>query len=250
MERQLSRGHIVPFVVWVGAIAVLTLLERLVLLPPLTVVWVYAFKTIVCGGLFLWLRPWRVYQPLQRRNVVPAVAIGLAVALLWIAPETEWLGGLWPAAQQFYHKWLILMPGGWPEYFDPAIFPALPPGFSGVVYDPAICGWPLTLMRVVGSVMVIAVIEEFFFRGFLLRWIREHDFWKVPLTQWHAGSFWTVVVVFGFEHDRWLVGLVAGVAYGLLALKRGDIWATALAHVVTNGALAGYVLMYGRFGFW
>ncbi len=248
--RLLTRGHVVPFLMWVGAIAALAAAERVASLPPLTGAWIYAAKAAVCAALFLWWRPWRIYPPLRLRNLVPAVAAGLGVAVFWILPETVWFGQTFPAAQGFYHRWLILMPGGYPDYYDPALFPRLPPGFAGALYDPSVCGWGLALARAAGSALVIAVIEEFFFRGFLYRWLRKSEFWNIPLVRWDTAAFCIVVALFGFEHDRWLAGLAAGAVYGALAVRTGDLWAAAVAHGLTNAALGAYVLLGGRYGFW
>ena len=246
----LTRGHVAPFLVWIGCIAALAVAARFWNVPVRISPWVYAAKAIVCAGLFLWWRPWRIYPRLQMRNLGWAVVIGVAVAALWILPETPWFGRLCPSAQAFYHRWFILMPGAYPDYYDPVTFPQLPLGFVGMVYAPAVCGWGLALARLVGSALVIAVIEEFFFRGFLYRWLRQEAFWTIPLIRWDRATFWIVVLVFGFEHDRWLAGMAAGALYGLLAVRTGDLWAAVVAHGLTNATLGAYVLLCGRYGFW
>lgn len=88
-------------------------------------------------------------------------------------------------------------------------------------------------VRLVGSAFVIAVAEELFFRRWLQRW---------------AGLGWTVVL-FAVEHDRYLVGAVAALAYGILARRRG-LFAAIVAHSVTNLALGLYVLKTGEWQFW
>ena len=59
-----------------------------------------------------------------------------------------------------------------------------------------------------------------------------------------------VSVCFGLEHDRWLAGIFAGLAYGLVAIRTRDIWAAVMAHVVTNLLLGLYVLAVGAYSFW
>jgi uncharacterized protein len=97
---------------------------------------------------------------------------------------------------------------------------------------------------------VIAVIEEFFWRGFLYRWLLGREFLKVDLGRFNAVLFIAVAVLFGIEHDRWLAGIVAGAAYGLLLLRTRDIWAVAAAHGVTNFLLGWYVLATGAYELW
>ena len=100
-------------------------------------------------------------------------------------------------------------------------------------FDPEVCGWPLTLVRLAGSAFVIAVAEELFFRKWLM------DF----------AGFWWMVALFAIEHDRWAVGAAAGAVYGFLALKKGLASAIA-AHVVTNFVLGLWVIWRGDWQFW
>jgi len=72
----------------------------------------------------------------------------------------------------------------------------------------------------------------------------------VPLRAFDMQAFWTVAAVFALEHDRWAAGLLAGVVYGWLAVRTGDVWTAALAHGVTNLALGVYVIVSRQYGFW
>lgn len=244
-----AAAHVVPFLLWVLVVGVLGLLpERLV--PRLLLPWSYALKSVLCAGLFLWYRPWQWYPACRWRNLPLALLAGVAVAVLWILPETPWAHAAFPALQEFYHRWLILWPGALPDYFHPEFYPALPPEHPSLAYSPGECGWGLTLAKLAGSAFVIAVIEEFFFLGFLYRWLCRHDFLKQPLTALEWQPFLTMLLLFGFEHDRWLAGLVAGAVYGWLMLRTGDLWSAAIAHVTTNLLLGGYVVLSGQYGFW
>ena len=89
------------------------------------------------------------------------------------------------------------------------------------------------LVRLFGSAFVISVAEELFFRRWLMRF----------------AGFWWMVALFAVEHDRWLVGAIAGVLYGWLALRKGLVSAI-VAHVTTNLALGLYVLETGKWQFW
>lgn len=249
-DRIVFWGHIAPFAVWVGVILLLQAAETVSLCPRWLYPWSYALKTFACAALFLWLKPWRVYAPLRLAHLPLALSVGVAVAVLWILPELPAVGRLWPGLQVFYHRWLIMMPGSLPDYYNPDFYPALPPGHLARAYMPQEAGWVLTLIKLVGSACVIAVIEEFFFRGFFYRWLRRSRFWEIPLGSFDAQAFWTVAVVFGLEHDRWFAGLFAGVAYGWLAIKTDNIWSAAIAHFITNLLLGIFVILSGQYGFW
>lgn len=88
-------------------------------------------------------------------------------------------------------------------------------------------------VRLVGSAFVISVAEELFFRKWLIGF----------------AGFWWMVALFAIEHDRWLVGAIAGVAYGLLYLRKG-LLAAIVAHATTNLVLGLWVLRSGQWQFW
>jgi CAAX prenyl protease-like protein len=52
------------------------------------------------------------------------------------------------------------------------------------------------------------------------------------------------------EHDRWLAGLIAGVAYNALYYRTRSLKACILAHGVTNLGLGIYVLTANQWRFW
>lgn len=88
-------------------------------------------------------------------------------------------------------------------------------------------------VRLVGSAFVISVAEELFFRKWLIGF----------------AGFWWMVALFAVEHDRWLVGALAGVAYGAVYLRRG-LFSAVVAHAVTNLVLGLWVLKTGQWQFW
>ena len=161
------------------------------------------------------------------RGVLFGLAGGLAVCALWIAPEYS----------TWYRTWLEL----------PIGVPPPPPEPSP--YEPAVCGWPLTIAKLAGSAFVIAPAEEVFFRSFLYRRLQARDFRAVPLSRFDLSSFLWVVALFTLEHDRPVVAAIAGAAYGLLAIRFG-LGSAIVAHVVTNLALGLHVIYRGEWWFW
>lgn len=101
-------------------------------------------------------------------------------------------------------------------------------------YSPATCGWPFTVAKLAASAFVIPAAEELFFRKWLV------DF----------AGFWWMVALFAVEHgERWHVGAVAGIVYGVLASRFG-IKSAIIAHSVTNLVLGLYVVIFDRWAFW
>lgn len=91
----------------------------------------------------------------------------------------------------------------------------------------------LLAVRLIGSAFVISAAEELFFRKWLIKF----------------AGFWWMVALFAIEHDRWLVGAIAGVAYGFLYLRKGLLGAI-IAHAVTNLVLGLWVLGRAQWQFW
>ena len=251
-SKWLLAAHTAPFLVWIGAMLALDIAEKFTDMPRMALPWVYAAKTVVCGMLLLWLRPWQggADDTARRDAVALPVFVGLLVAALWILPETPWVASRWPGFHAFYNTWLITPLGKMPAYYDAIFFPSPPPSHASLAYSPAECGWGLTLMKMLGTTLVIATAEEWFFRGFLYRWLRNQNFTEIPMKIFDAPYFWVVVAVFAFEHDRWLGGAMAGVAYGWLVVRTGRVFPAVVAHALTNFVLGVYVILSKQYGFW
>jgi len=185
--------------------------------------WIYPLQTLICAGLLA--HGWRYYAlELPRPSAaVIATGIGLLALVLWIAPQ-QWLG----AAPRL-------------DGFEPAFFGA--------------DGWPYTLnlaLRFLRLVIVVPLVEEIFWRGFLLRYLVHEDFTNVPMGTFSWRSFSIVTVGFCLEHSPadWPAAVLTGVLYNFVAYRTRSLSACVLAHAVTNALLGGYILRTGQWGFW
>ncbi len=221
--RWVIASHIVPFILWVGVMS----------LPMNDVGLRYALQVSVSLLALLVLRPWRYYAALDIRLLPLSCVVGVGVAVIWILPESRWIQQV-PVLYEFYGRYFI-------RGSDSG---------SGQLFAPDHCGWFFSLIRLGGSAFVIAVIEEFFWRGFFMRWLAKMDFLSVAPAKVGPWVFWVTAIAFGFEHNRWLVGILAGLAYGQFYRWTGNIYAVAVAHVVTNLLLGLYVLASGSYYFW
>jgi len=105
--------------------------------------------------------------------------------------------------------------------------------------------------RILGSALVVPVIEELFWRGWLMRWLIRTDFLAVPLGSYLPGAFWITAILFASEHGPyWDVGLAAGVLYNWWMIRTRSLADCILAHAVTNACLAAYVLSAGKWQYW
>jgi CAAX prenyl protease-like protein len=106
------------------------------------------------------------------------------------------------------------------------------------------------LFRVLGAVIVVPVMEELFWRAFLIRWLVNENFKGVAVGTFTWMSFGVTVALFGGEHYQWLAGLICGAMYNWLYYRRKDVFACVVAHAVSNAALAAWVLARGDWKFW
>lgn len=218
-----------PFALWIAGIFVLFSNDAFDF--P---VYVYAVKTILCAGAVLLLRPWRFANcSANKGDILLGCLVGFAVYVLWAVPEST----PWECVTTFYYRWFVMMPGSLPDYNGSLCY-----AFSA---HPI-----LAIVKLIGSAFVIAPIEEFFFRGWLMRWLTQHDWQSLALRNVSRQAFWTTVVVFAFEHDRFIGGALAGIAYGALAVKTNSLRASIIAHVITNFILGLHVLFFDAYHFW
>lgn len=199
--------EVLPYAAWMA----------LMLLLPATAQ-AYAARSLVCAALLLpaALAGWRAVRssgaPELARRAALGVAAGVLVWIAWVAPECS----------AWYRRWLVLGAAG-----------AAPSP-----YEPAVCGWWLTLARLAGSAFVIPAAEELFFRRWLLRWLGADRM-----------AFLWMVVLFAVEHNRPAAAAFAGAVYGVLALRRG-IGCAIIAHSATNLALGVQVIVAKDWAFW
>ena len=182
----------------------------------------YPFK-VTCVALLLFFF-WRCYTELAKYSLrlheaLWSVAVGIVVFLLWINLD---------------HGWMSL---GHSAGFDPR-------NLAGDI------DWSLALPRLIGAAVVVPVMEELFWRSFILRWLAHPRFIDVSPARVGLNALLISSVVFGVEHTLWLAGIVAGLAYGVLYMKSKNLWAPVLAHATTNGLLGLWVLHTGQWNFW
>lgn len=154
------------------------------------------------------------------KNFIISVATGGAVFILWI--NLDWVVPGQPHATAF----------------NPNLFT-----------DPSIRFF-MTAMRITGAVVVVPVIEELFWRSFLIRYLLNHRFYEVPVGSFSWFSFIAVSILFGLEHHFFVAGLAAGIIYNLLLYFTKSIAHCIVAHAVTNLILAVYVLANGAWHYW
>jgi hypothetical protein len=216
--------YVAPFGVYMAFLLVQSRVE-------LNLLWAYPLRVLCVGAALVYF--WRHYAELRGPasgrvafNVTLAIVVGLVAIVVWIALDP------------FYPGLTKLMTGKPPVPFDP---------FS---IENESARWSFIALRAFGAVVVVPVMEEIFWRAFLIRWIEDEDFQRVPVGTFGWRSFGFTVLLFGAEHDQWIAGLICGALYNWLFYRTRSVWACIIAHAVSNAALAGWVLARGDWKFW
>jgi len=183
---------------------------------------IYIVKSIVVGLILLHFR--NKYSEINLlasfKDICIAAAVGVIVFIIWI--NMTW-------------DFAIL---GEPRHSNPYTL------LSSGTFTIAI------FFRIYGSSVVVPVMEELFWRSFLIRWIDNTDFLSVKIGTFTLRSFVITVLLFGSEHSLWLAGIVAGIIYNMLLYYRKNIFLCIISHSVTNIIISIYVLYSGRWMFW
>jgi CAAX prenyl protease-like protein len=105
--------------------------------------------------------------------------------------------------------------------------------------------------RILRAVALVPIIEELFWRGWLMRWLINPRFESVKLGAYRPFSFLFTAVLFASEHGPyWDVGLITGILYNAWMVRTRSLGDCILAHAVTNACLCGYVVATHRWEYW
>ena len=209
--------YVVPFVLFL-------LLTGPVQYFPVLTPYLYILKTFIVGFL-LWF--WRheytedISFNLSAGEWITAFLCGILALVIWVVPE----GYFYQLDQS--------------SCFDPYALGESQAAMVGLIS-----------IRILGAALVVPVMEELFWRSFLMRYLIDSDFKSVSIGAFTWFSFIGVAVVFGLEHNRIVVGIIVGFLYGLLLIRQKKMMGVIFAHAVTNLGLGIYVLLTGKWMFW
>ncbi len=215
--------RILPFAAFILIMALQPLLSGL-LAPAIDPRWLYALRAGAAGALLIALWPHLGELAAVRRPGWRQLALAGVVG-----------GGVLAA-------WLLL---------DGGVFIV---GQSGPGFDPrhpdGSLDWALVAVRLAGAALVVPVMEELFWRSWLMRRIQESDWLMLEPRHVALPAVLLSSIVFGLEHQQWAAGIVAGLAYAWLFIATRNLWVAVVAHAVTNSGLGIVVLLTGAWHFW
>lgn len=219
--RSEAAARIAPFALFIVLLALEPVLARVL---PVDARWITVARGFLVGALLLSLWPryaeLRPLGALTARELALGVASGLAVLAAWLLLDRDW-----------------------------ASFGSRAGGFAPLRADGGIDA-ALAAGRWIGFALVVPVVEELFWRSFLLRWIDTRDFTSADPRTASLTAFALCSALFASEHSMWLAGLVAGMAYNTLYIRTGNLRIPLISHATTNGTLGLWILATGDWHLW
>jgi uncharacterized protein len=177
------------------------------------------------------------YRQFRFRISLLALAVGVVGVALWI----------WICSLRLEQK--MLGPLGLGSILEFGERPA---------YNPLeqLCGTPLAAyaflaIRFLGLAVIVPIIEEFFLRGFVMRFATQERWWEVPFGAASRTALIVGTAVPMLMHPGEL--LAAAVWFSLvtwLMLRTRNIWDCVAAHTVTNLLLGIYVVTQHQWQLW
>jgi hypothetical protein len=171
----------------------------------------------------------KVVLSLRVRRWIPSILIGLLVFVLWVLPEQLWPGyrAHWLFQNAITGETVRSIPDWW-------------------LSDPL-----LLSLRITRAALLVPLLEELFWRGYLPRWMLNDDWERVPMGTYNTFAFVGTALLFASEHGPyWDVGLMCGLIYNWYMYKTRSLGDLVLAHAVTNAALSAFVVMTRQYAFW
>ena len=244
---RLTMAHVIPFAVFMGFLLFFQLFEMIAGWDHPNAPWwrrapehfIYPLQSIACL-ILLW--HYRRSYSFNWSWKWSAIGIGFgAVGIgFWLLPTT-------------IHAWLGYV--GDPDGLAGMLGVAdRRDGFDPGVFDHPAAWWSTLVMRFVRAVIVVAFIEEIFWRGFMMRFVHdwEGDYWKQPFGKHSWKSYAIVTGLFMFAHAP--IDYAGAFIYGsltyLFCVWSRNLGACVVMHAVANLLMGLYAMQTGKYGLW
>jgi len=220
VRRSAAVPYVAPFVIFLALIGLSHLWQMPALADEILRL------VVMLAVLSLVARP---VMDFRMQNWGASVLVGVAIFILWIAPDLLFV----------QYRSLFL--------FDNSVVGTARSSLTEAARHDV----PVLFLRTLRAVAIVPIVEELFWRGWLMRWVINNDFERVPLGAYSALSFWAVALLFASEHGPyWDVGLVAGILFNWWMIRTKSLGDLILAHAVANACLSGYVIAAGKWEYW
>jgi uncharacterized protein len=166
--------------------------------------------------------------PMRAPHWMGSILVGIAVCIVWVLPDVA--------------------VAGWRDHW---LFQNGVTGRIGTSIPPDELTPVMLALRTMRAALIVPILEELFWRGWLPRWLQDQRFERVPLGRYTTFAFWATAVLFAAEHGPfWEVGLLAGIAYNWWMRRTRSLGDLMVAHAVTNLVLSLFVIATKDWRFW
>lgn len=214
--------------------------------------WRFPLQTIICLGLLAYF--WWAYPKKPVRGITLGLILGAVGIFFWILPSKLYYAldvANWPQYASIEIPfvtsadtvvWEYLGLAERLEGFDPSFFK-----------DQAIW-YPLAIfMRFVRMVVVVPLVEEIFWRSWLMRFVINPDNWrkvKFGTHSWKAYFISTIAFTIVHAPVDWFACLIYGALTYWITVRTKSLWAPVAMHAMANLLLGIYTVQTEQWGFW
>jgi CAAX prenyl protease-like protein len=223
------------FVMMAPFMAYLVLLPLGDLVPKAYLPWALAAKGV--GGLAIFWLLRRHMPPLGRAHWPVAILTAVAATVLWVGGQ-HLFNHLDLFGKSLGDRFFLL-PGA-RDVADPRI------GIS------AFSWWSQVTLRLAVTAITVPIVEEIFWRGFLLRaFINWDRFETIPLGTFAWRAFLGTALLSVVQHpDNWGVSIFCWLLYNGVMYWKKSLLCLMIVHGLTNLLLYTYVIKTGDWQFW
>jgi uncharacterized protein len=241
------RAHVMPFVIFMGIMMLLQIAGEWFQWDHPAAPWwrrwpeqwVYPLQTVICLGYLI--TKWRYYEfQWNLRWALAGIAFGAMGITLWLLPTMLYDRWNLSGETEGWMKWLGIQERK--EGFDPHVFG------NETAYHFSL------VMRFLRAAVVVALIEEIFWRGFLMRFLadRDGDYWKQPFGKHTPLAFVVCTLAFMIAHAP--VDYAGALVYGsltyALCVWSKNLCACVIMHATANFLMGCFIMAYGKYGLW
>lgn len=250
LQNDRAKAHVVPLAVFMVILAPFQLTGWLEWKHPdaawwqqFPAQWQYPIQTLLALALLIFFR--KHYELKWEKGVMFGALMGAVGIGFWILPTQmhTWLG--LEGKQEGVLKYLGVMPRD--DGFNPQDL-ADHFGGSQVAY------WSSLLMRFFRAVVIVSLVEEIFWRGFMMRFLLNMDgnYWKIPFGKaaWMSYAVTTGAFILIHQPVDYLGAFIFGSLMYWVAVRTKSLMACVVMHGVANLLMGWYAIEFSKFGLW
>jgi CAAX prenyl protease-like protein len=243
----LTRAHVIPFAVFMMFMILLMVVGTFVEWDHPDAPWwrqepaqfIYPVQTLVTLGFLLRYRRSYTFDWSLKWSLV-AVVFGAVGIACWLLPTT--LYDVWGLTGKTEGLYKLLGVDARKDGFDPGVF------------DNPVAYWLSLVMRFFRAAVIVAFVEEIFWRGFIMRFVHdwEGNYWTQPFGKPSWLSYAVVTGLFVLAHGKidYAGALVYGSITYLLCIWSKNLGACVVMHGVANFLMGLYIMQTGKYGLW